>query len=191
EDALEATDGFLQGHVLAGRTGEDLGHVEGLRQEALDLTSAGYQLLVFLGQLGHTEDGGDVLQLLVALQNVLNATGHFVVLLTDDQRIQRAAGGVQRVRSRARTPGAGGTAQCPGRVKGSGGGGRRRVSPAVRRYVSGLDGGDGTGLGGGDTLLQNTHLLGQSRLITYGRRHTTQQRGYFGTGQGVTVDVVD
>src|SRR5690606_13156559 len=29
------------------------------------------------------------------------------------------------------------------------------------------------------------------RLITYGGRHTTQQRGHFGTGQGVTVDVVD
>src|SRR5690606_33973137 len=83
------------------------------------------------------------------------------------------------------------TTQYHGRVKVSEGGGRRRVSQVVRRYVYGLDGGDGTGLGGGDTLLQNTHLLGQSRLITYGRRHTTQQRAYFGTGQGVTVDVIE
>src|SRR5690606_7333732 len=71
------------------------------------------------------------------------------------------------------------------------GGGRRRVSQVIRRYVYGLDGGDGTGLGGGNTLLQDTHLLSQSRLVTYRGRHTTQQRGYFGTGQGVTVDVVD
>src|SRR5690606_13094616 len=51
--------------------------------------------------------------------------------------------------------------------------------------------GDRTGLGGGDALLQNAHLLGQGRLVAYRRRHTTQQRGYFGTGQGVAIDVVD
>ncbi|MCY1503454.1 hypothetical protein D9M68_375790 [compost metagenome] len=39
--------------------------------------------------------------------------------------------------------------------------------------------------------MQNAHFLGQGRLVTHSGRHTTQQRGYFGTGQGVTVDVVD
>ena len=38
--------------------------------------------------------------------------------------------------------------------------------------------------------MQNTHLLGQGRLVTYCGGHTAQQCGYFGTGQGVTVDVV-
>ena len=39
--------------------------------------------------------------------------------------------------------------------------------------------------------MQNAHLFGQGRLVTYCRRHTAQQCGYFGTGQGVTIDVVD
>src|SRR5690606_18296550 len=51
--------------------------------------------------------------------------------------------------------------------------------------------GDRAFLGGGDALLQNAHLFGQGRLVTYCGRHTAQQCGYFGTGEGVTVDVVD
>src|SRR5690606_18774972 len=37
EDLLEAPDRVLHLHVLAGNAGELLGHVEGLREEALDL----------------------------------------------------------------------------------------------------------------------------------------------------------
>ncbi len=113
------------------------------------------------------------------------------MLLADNQRIQLTRGGIQRVYSRVDTQGRDVTGQYHGRIKVSEGGGRRRVSQVVRRYVYGLNGGDGTGLGGGNTLLQNAHLFSQSRLITYRGRHTTQQSGYFGTGQGVTVDVVD
>src|SRR5690606_22042901 len=57
--------------------------------------------------------------------------------------------------------------------------------------VNGLYGGDRTGLGGGDALLQHAHFFGQSRLIAHCGRHTAQQCGHFGTGEGVTVDVVD
>src|SRR5690606_2783850 len=46
QDAAEASDGVLQGNVLARGAGEDFGHEERLGQEALDLTSTGYQLLV-------------------------------------------------------------------------------------------------------------------------------------------------
>ncbi len=38
--ALEALDGVFQLDLHARRTGEDGGHVEGLRQEALDLAGA-------------------------------------------------------------------------------------------------------------------------------------------------------
>src|SRR5690606_12763944 len=55
----------------------------------------------------------------------------------------------------------------------------------------GLYRGDRAVLGGGDALLQNAHFLGQGRLVTHCGRHTTQQRGHFGTGEGVAVDVVD
>ena len=38
--------------------------------------------------------------------------------------------------------------------------------------------------------MQTAHFFSQCRLITHGGRHTTQQRGHFGSGQGVAVDVV-
>src|SRR5690606_1811296 len=68
---------------------------------------------------------------------------------------------------------------------------RARVGQVVRGYVYGLYRGDRAVRGGGNTLLQNAHLFGQSRLVTYCGRHTAQQCGYVGTGEGVTVDVVD
>src|SRR5688572_140766 len=40
DDHVEALDRVLERDVLAGRAGEHLGHVEGLRQEALDLARA-------------------------------------------------------------------------------------------------------------------------------------------------------
>ena len=71
-------------------------------------------------------------------------------------------------------------------------GGRwRRVGQVIRRYVYRLDRSDRTFLGRSDALLQHAHLFSQSRLVTYCRRHTAQQCGYFSTGQGVTIDVVD
>ena len=47
---------------------EDLCHVEGLAQEALHLASARHRHLVLLGKLVHTQDGNDILQILVILQ---------------------------------------------------------------------------------------------------------------------------
>eukprot|EP00962_Isochrysis_galbana_P031658 scaffold10307_cov120-Isochrysis_galbana.AAC.5 len=48
-------------------TRKDLGHVEGLREEALDLAGACDGHLVVLGELVHAEDGDDILQRLVVL----------------------------------------------------------------------------------------------------------------------------
>ena len=70
------------------------------------------------------------------------------------------------------------------------GGGGRRVGQVVGRHVHGLDRGDRADLGRGDALLQTAHFFGQRRLVTHGGRHTAQQRGHFGTGQRVAVDVV-
>lgn len=49
-------------------TGEDLGHLEGLGQETLDLTGTGHSQFVLLRQLIHTQDGNDVLQGFVVLK---------------------------------------------------------------------------------------------------------------------------
>src|SRR5690554_6395610 len=51
DDHLEATNDFFQRNVLARRAGKHFGHMEWLRQEALDLTSAGDSLHVFRGNL--------------------------------------------------------------------------------------------------------------------------------------------
>lgn len=67
KDALEAFDGLLEGHQFAQVAGEDLGHLEGLGQETLDLTGTGDGQFVLLRQLIHTQDGNDVLQGLVVL----------------------------------------------------------------------------------------------------------------------------
>ena len=73
------------------------GDVEGLRQEALDLAGAGDGELVVLGELVHAEDGDDVLQALVALQDALDVAGDLVVLLADHHRVEEARGRVERV----------------------------------------------------------------------------------------------
>jgi hypothetical protein len=47
---------------------EDLCHVEWLGEEALDLTCTCHSHLVLLTQLIHTQNGNDILQILVRLQ---------------------------------------------------------------------------------------------------------------------------
>src|SRR5690606_26752536 len=191
QNALEATDGFLQRHVFARCAGEDFGHEERLGQEPLDLTRPVYGHLVVFRQFVHTEDRDDVLQFLVTLQHALNATRYIVVLLANHQRVQLTAGRVQRIDRRVDTLGGDVTAQYHGCVQVGEGGCRRRVGQVIRRYVDRLNGGNGTGLGGGDPFLENAHFFSQRGLVTYCGRHPAQQCRYFGTCQGVTVDVVD
>src|SRR4051795_9537194 len=83
-ERLEALDGLLDRHVDAGKAGEDLADEERLREEPLDLAGPGHDDLVLLGELVETEDGDDVLELLVPLQDLLRAAGHPVVLLAHD-----------------------------------------------------------------------------------------------------------
>ncbi len=71
------------------------------------------------------------------------------------------------------------------------GGGGRRVGQIIRRHIHGLERGDRAGAGRGDALLQATHFVGQRRLVAHRGRHPAQQRGHFGAGQGVTIDVID
>ena len=72
-------------------------YLERLRKEPLDLPGPGDLELVFLGQLVHTQDGNDILKGLVVLQDLLDATGHAVVLGTDDVGVHDSGGGVEGV----------------------------------------------------------------------------------------------
>jgi peptide chain release factor 1 len=70
-------------------------------------------------------------------------------------------------------------------------GGRGRISQIVSRDVDSLDGGNGTLLGGGNTLLHSTHIDGESGLVTDGRGDTTQKGRHLGTGLGESENVVN
>ena len=61
-DGGESLDGVLQRDESSGGTGEDLGDLEGLRQEPLDLTSTSYGQFVLLRQLVHTQDSDNILE---------------------------------------------------------------------------------------------------------------------------------
>ena len=85
---------------MPGAAGERLGDEEGLREEALHLAGALDGELVLVGELVHAEDGDDVLELLVALEDLLDARRGLVVLLADDVGLERARERVERVDGR-------------------------------------------------------------------------------------------
>ncbi len=57
----------------------------------------GIQSFILFGKFFHTKDCDDILQLFVTLQNLLYTTGNFVMLLTDDIRLQNTGVGFQRI----------------------------------------------------------------------------------------------
>uniref|UniRef100_A0A182P1D5 Prokaryotic-type class I peptide chain release factors domain-containing protein n=1 Tax=Anopheles epiroticus TaxID=199890 RepID=A0A182P1D5_9DIPT len=191
QDLGEALDGFLQRHQFAGMASEHLSDLERLRQETLDLAGAGDRQLVLLGQLIHTQDGNDILQGLVVLQNLLHATGNVVVLGTDDVRVHDTRGRIQWIDSRVDAQLGNGTRQYSGGVQVSESGGRSRIGQIVSRHVDGLHRRDGALLRGGNTLLHATHVRGQGWLVTDSGRDTTQQGRHLRTGLGETEDVVN
>src|SRR5947199_9726075 len=97
---LEAADCFRHRYLLALAASKHLRHTERLAQEALDLARTEYRHFVFRGEFIHPENRDNVLQIFVALQYLLHASGHVVVFLTDDVRRQGTRGRRERVNSR-------------------------------------------------------------------------------------------
>ena len=58
------------------------------------------------------------------------------------------------------------------------GGGGRGISQIVSRDVDGLDGGNGTLLGGGNSLLHSTHVSGEGWLVTDSGGDSTEEGRY-------------
>ena len=133
----------------------------------------------------------DILERLVLLEHLLDTDGGVVVLVTDDTGVKHTRLGVERVDSRVDTQLGDTTGQDSGGVQVSKGGGGSRVSQIVSRDVDGLDGGNGTLVGGGDTLLHETHVDGQGGLVTDGGGNTAKKSRHFGTGLGETENVVN
>ena len=68
--------------------------------------------------------------------------------------------------------------------------GRCGVGQVVGRDVDGLHAGDGALVGGGDALLQATHLGGERGLVTDGAGNAAEKRGDLGARLGEAEDVV-
>ena len=191
QDRVERCNGLVDGHRLARYAGENLGDVEGLRQEALDLAGPVDDQAVLVRQLIEAQDGDDVLQLLVALQRLLDAAGRVVVTLTDDLGREDRRCRRQRVHGRVDAKGSDLTGQLRRCVEVREGRERRRVGVVVGGHVHRLQRRDRTTLGRRDPLLQLTHLVRQGRLVADGRWHPAKQRRHLGTGLHEAEDVVD
>merc|ERR1711988_1808254 len=84
-----------------------------------------------------------------------------------------------------------GSGQHGGGVQVSEGGGGGGIGQVVGGHVDGLDRGNGTLGGGGDSLLHTTHVSGQSWLVTDSRWDTTKQSRHFRTSLGESENVVN
>src|SRR6476620_9354497 len=78
-EPLERRDGLLELHVLPRNSSELLGHRKRLRHEPLESTGSADDELVFLGELVHSKNRDDVLELLVPLENPLNVGRNLVM----------------------------------------------------------------------------------------------------------------
>ena len=117
KDFLEASDGFFQRYISSRGTGELFSYEEWLRQESLDLSCAGNDDFVVVGKFFHTEDGDDILQFFVALEDSLYAAGYFVVFFAEYVRVKDTGSGVQGVNGRIDTQFCNGTVQYGGSIQ--------------------------------------------------------------------------
>src|SRR6266850_116615 len=191
DNLAEAAYRVLDLYVASGASGELLGNVERLRQEALHLAGAADGQFVIFAELVNAKDGYDVLQVFVALQNLLHSLGHVVVLLPDNSGIENARSRGQRIHCRINSNLGQGTREHGGCIEVSEGGGRRRICQVIGGNVYGLHRSYRTALSRSNALLQLAHLGRQIWLIADGGRHAPQQRGNFRTCLSEAEIVVD
>lgn len=94
---------------------------------------------------------------------------------TCNTRVEHTRLGVKGVNSRVDTELSNTTRQDGGGVQVGKGGGRSWVSQIIGWDIDGLDGGDGTLFGGGDTFLHATHISREGRLVTDSRGYTAEE----------------
>src|SRR3954447_5399539 len=191
DDLAERAHGVVDRDVGARGAGERLGDVERLRQEALDLARALHRHLVLVGELVDAEDRDDVLELLVALEDLLDARRDLVVLLADDVGLEDRRGRVERVDRRVDALLRDAAREHRRRVEVREHRRGRRVGEVVGRHVDGLHRRHRALARRGDPLLQLAHLGLERRLVADLRRHAAEQRGDLGAGLDEPEDVVD
>ena len=181
----------MKTYVATGGAGENLGDEERLGHETLQLACASDNQLVLFGKLVHSKNSDDILERLVVLKGLLDFTGGVVMLLADDGGVHHAGSGIERIDSGVDTQLGDGTGKHGGGVQmreSSGGGG---IGKIIGGDVNGLDGCNGSLLGGGNTLLHRSHIGSERGLVTDSGRDTTEKGGHLGTGLGEAENVVD
>ena len=88
--AAETINGWLEFDENTWVASEDLGHVEWLRKETFDLAGTGDGQLVLFGEIVHTENGNDILEGSVVLDQLLHTTSAVVMDLADDGGIKHS-----------------------------------------------------------------------------------------------------
>ncbi len=191
EDLAESADALLERDKLSGSASEDLGDVERLGHELLDLAGTGDGHLVVLGKLVHAKNGNDVLETLVVLEELLDLTGDLVVLVSNDTGVHHTAGGVEGIDGGVDTELGDVAGEHGGRVEMGEGGRGGGIGEVISGDVDSLDRGDGSLGGGGDALLEPSHVSGEGRLVPDGGGDAAEKGGHLGTGLGETEDVVN
>src|SRR5207253_6815126 len=124
--------------------------------------------LVLLGELFGAEDGDDVLEVSVALEDSLYSAGRVVVLLTDDARVEDSREGCERVDGRVEGLLDERAIERDDGVEVAKGGDDAGIGPAVGGDVDRLAAGDGAALRRGDPLHDDGHDGRASWLIDVG-----------------------
>jgi len=165
--------------------------MEWLGQELLSLTGTGDSQLVFFGQIVHTENSNDILEGSVVLEQLLHTTSSVVVNLANNGWVEHTRRGVQWVHSWVDTELSKGTVQHSVGIKMGEGGGWSWISKIISWHVDGLDRGDGSGLGRGNSLLEGTQICGEGWLVSDSGWDTSEEGRHFGASLGEAEDVVD
>ena len=191
EEAGEGVDGVVELDVVTSHASEDLGDLEGLGEELGDLAGAVDGELVLLGELVDTEDGNDVLELLVLGEHLDDVLGDVVVVDGDDVGVHDTGGALEGVDGGVDTGLGDGTVEDSGGVKVGEGGGGGGIGDIIGGDVDGLDGGNGTLGGGGNALLEHTEILSEGGLVTDGGGNTAEKGGHLRVGLGEAENVVN
>merc|ERR1719245_2117095 len=100
KNVLEPADCLSDRDKLARVISENLGNLERLREESLDLSCSSNLQLVLLRQLVHAQDSNDILQRLIVLQDLLNTSSNLVMLSSNNVGVHDTTGGIQGVHCR-------------------------------------------------------------------------------------------
>ena len=131
------------------------------------------------------------MQVFVALEHGLHATGDPVVLSTDDLWGKCVGDGRERIHRWVDAQLSEGTLEHDGGVEVGEGRCRSRVSKVIRRDVDRLERSDRPFGGGSDSLLHRSHLGREGRLVTHSGWGAAEKCGHLGTSLRETENVVD